>query len=139
MPRQQAPFPQCYQHSSSRPTAPVIVFPLGSPMCSPGQWLWELNTSCSLSHATAARASHRVQIPERCAQRNQQDSVLFGTRRMSQHWLIDINALKSLWKVKTNDATCSAREKVSALCKTCGYTEGFLLQKRGTRHGSSSL
>lgn len=39
---------------------------------------------------------------------------------MSQHWLIDINPLISLWKVKTNDDTFSAREKMSVYAKDVG-------------------
>lgn len=50
---------------------------------------------------------------------------------MSQHWLIDVNPLKSLWKVKTSDVTCSAREKMCQLCaRDVGTLKDFLSKNK---------
>lgn len=46
-------------------------------------------------------------------------SVLYGTQGMSQHWILDISPLKPLWKMRTNDAICSARKR----CQFCALKD----------------
>lgn len=123
-----AAFPQYCQSSFSHPTAPMACFPTWVSHVQP--WPVALGTEHLLFFESC---NDCWSIPESRFQRDftkeSAGSVLFGTQGMSQHWIIDINPLKSLWKVKTNDATCSVREKMSVFCNRYGYTEGFLLKK----------
>lgn len=116
-----AAFPQCCQHSSSHPSWVSHVQPWPVALGTEHLLFIELCNDCwSIPESPDSGEMFTKKSAE---------SVLFGTQGMSQQQIIDINPLKPLWKVKTNDATRSAREKMSVLCKRYGYTEGFLLQK----------
>lgn len=53
-------------------------------------------------------------------------SMLYGTQGVSQYWILDIIPQKSLWKIRTNDAICSARKRWQFWAREMGTLKDFL-------------
>lgn len=60
--------------------------------------------------------------------------VHYGAQGISQHWILDVIALKPLLKMTMNDC-----KRMPGLCKRGGYTEQFPLKLYSGRHYDSNF